>query len=66
MKGTYETGWSGLVGSRVIPRLLAASRELRTKAESPTWGSKVRDDGERRSDAAAGSEYVDDRIRLRE
>jgi nucleoside-diphosphate-sugar epimerase len=87
MSRVLVTGGPGLVGSRVIHRLLAAGREVRTVVGSPTRSAEVRamvdagdvqpsarasfvvadgDHEERRLDAVAGCEFVDDRIRRRE
>jgi nucleoside-diphosphate-sugar epimerase len=87
MSRVLVTGGPGLVGSRVILRLLAAGREPRTMAGSPTPATEVRaipdigdvqpsargsfiatyrDHDAGRLDAVAGSEFVDDRIRLLE
>jgi len=84
MNRVLVTGWPGLVRSRVILRLLAAGREVRTIVESPTRTAEVRaaldtrdvqpgahasfiatdrDHQAGRLDAAAGCEFVDDRIR---
>jgi dihydroflavonol-4-reductase len=86
MSRVLVTGRPGLVGSRVILRLLSAGRELRTMMGSPTHAAEVRamvDTGGVRPgarvsfiadrghdagmvDAVAGSEFLDDRIRLLE
>lgn len=87
MSRVLVTGGRGLVGSRVIPGLLAASRGLRTMVGSPTRAAEVRTTGDTgdvqpgarvsfiaadrdhdagRVDAVAGSEFLDDRIRLLE
>ena len=81
------TGGPGVIRSRVILRLVAAGREVRTMLGSPTraaekrvildtgdiqsrtrmsFFAKDRDDQAGRLDAAAGCEFVDDRIRRRE
>jgi nucleoside-diphosphate-sugar epimerase len=57
MSRVLVTAGSSLVGSRVIRRLLGAGGEVRTIVENHEAG---------RFDAVAGSEFVDDRIRLRE
>jgi hypothetical protein len=60
------------VGSRGILRLFAAGREERTIVASPartpeaSFIASGRDAEAERLDAAAGCEFVDDRIRLRE
>jgi hypothetical protein len=74
---TREVSWThalGLVGSRVILRFLAAGREPVSAVGSPTGTAELRttvktrrfapDHGGERVDAIAGSEYLDDRIRL--
>jgi len=87
MSRVFVTGEPGSVGSRVILRLVAAGRELRTMLGSPTRAAEVRamvdtgdvqpsarvsfiaadrDDHAGRLDAAAGGEFVDDRIRVLE
>ena len=87
MSRVFVTGEPGSVGSRVILRLVAAGRELRTMLGSPTRAAEVRamvdtgdvqpierasfivadrDNAAGRLDAAAGCEFFDDRIRLRE
>ena len=87
MSRVLATGGPGLVGSRVMLRLLAAGREVRTAVVSLTRaaesraipdtgnvqpGARVsfvaadRDHDAAQLDAVAGSEFVDDRIRLPE
>ena len=86
MSRVLATGGPGLVGSRVMLRLLAAGREVRTAVVSLTRAAESRairsgdvQPGARASfvaadrdhdaaqlDAVAGSEFVDDRIRLPE
>jgi hypothetical protein len=66
----------GLVGGRVTLRLLAAGRELHTMVASPARTPEVPatvgaghvqpGHGAERSDAVAGSEFLDDHIRLRD
>jgi hypothetical protein len=58
----------GFFGSLGIVQLLAGGREDRTVEESPTPGADEadRDHSAETLDATAGSEFVDDRIRLRE
>jgi nucleoside-diphosphate-sugar epimerase len=85
MNRVLVTGGPGLIGSRVILRLVAAGRTVRTKVESPMRAAVVRamlgprkvQPGVRASfstadredagrlDVVAGSEFLDDRIRLR-
>jgi nucleoside-diphosphate-sugar epimerase len=66
------TGEPGFVASRVILRLLAVGREVRTMVSSPTRAAQVsvisadRDGDAGRLDEAAGCEFVDDRIHLLE
>jgi hypothetical protein len=60
-----ETRRHVLVGSRAIFRLMTAGRDVHALATSPApVVAADRDDDAGRSDAAAGCEYVDDRIRL--
>jgi dihydroflavonol-4-reductase len=87
MSKVLVTSTPALVARRVILRLVAACREVRTIVETPTHAAEVRamlgtrevqpgtrmsfiaadsDDDAGRLDAAAGCEFVDDRIRLRE
>jgi len=87
MSRVLVTSRPGLVGSRMILRLLAAGREVRTMMVSPMRATEMRtmrvigdlqpsarvsfiaadrDHDAGRLDAVAGSEFVDDRIRLRE
>ena len=73
MSGFIVTGGRGLFGGRAIHRLLAAGAAPRSMEESPghaaeepaTPNRDVPHDGES-VDGIAGSEFVDDRIRLRE
>jgi hypothetical protein len=68
------TGGPVTIGSRVIFQLLAAGRELRAVLETRDVQATApvlfiaadRDHDEGRLDSAAGCEFVDDRIRLRE
>jgi hypothetical protein len=68
--GARVTGEPGLVGTRVILRLLAVGREVRTMVRSPTPAPHVsvigaeRDDDAGSLDDVAGCEFVDDRIHL--
>ena len=86
MSRVLATGGPGLVGSRVMLRLLAAGREVRTVVVSLTRAAESRairsqdvkpvarvsfvatdrDHDAAQLDAVAGSEFVDDRIRLPE
>jgi hypothetical protein len=52
---------AGVDRSRVILGLLAVGRDMRTILRTSTPETQ-----ERRLDAVAGSEFIDDRIRLRE
>jgi hypothetical protein len=82
MSSVLVTSTPAVVASRVILRFLATCRQVRAIVESPTHGAEVHamleprkvHPGTRRSfiaahsglDAAAGCEFVDDRLRLRE
>ena len=87
MSRVLVTSGPGVVGGRLILRLLAAGRELRTMVGTAMrtaemraildtanvqGGGRVlfiaadRDHDGGRLDAAAGCEFVDDRVRLRE
>jgi hypothetical protein len=59
MKNDPDAGAPGQAGNGVILRLLAAGRDARTNVASQSSASH---DAER-LDAAAGCEFVDDRIR---
>ena len=86
MSRVRVTGGPGVIGSRVVLRLLAAGRQMRAMGRIPTPAAEVRamlgpgevqpharvsfnapgrepDTG--RLDAAAGGEFIDDRIRVR-
>jgi dihydroflavonol-4-reductase len=87
MSRVLVTSGAGVVGGRLILRLLAAGRELRTMVGTATRTAEMRailhtgnvqrggrvsfiaadrDHEGGRLDAAAGCEFVDDRVRLRE
>jgi hypothetical protein len=68
MNRILVTSWTGFFGRLANVRLLAAARELRIMEESPT---RIPQEPATMHvaaglDAVAGSEFVDDRIRLRE
>ena len=74
MSRSLATAGLGVVGSRMILRLLATGRGMRAMAGEedvrPGAGASFvsidGDHGTERQDAVAGSEFVDDRIRLQE
>jgi nucleoside-diphosphate-sugar epimerase len=81
MSRVLVTSTPAVVASRVILRFLATCHQVRAVVESPTRVAEVRamlehprvsfiaadsDNDAGRLDAAAGCEFVDDRLRLRE
>jgi len=72
MRTTLTPGGLSVVGRRVLLRILAAGRDLRpapvTRDTPPDAGVSLTaaDHDPDRSDAIAGSEYLDDRIRFQE
>ena len=72
MIGVLMTSEPGFVGTRVIRRLLAVGREVRTMVRSPTPPAHVSvmaaapNGAAENLDDVAGREFVDDRIHLLE
>jgi nucleoside-diphosphate-sugar epimerase len=68
MSRVLVTVGPGLIDNHIILRLLDTAREVRITVLSArvTFTRAVRHDDAEALDAAAGCEFVDDRIRLRE